>query len=252
MRVVVAGATGLIGSRTVARLRDHGVEVVPASRRDGVDVITGRGLREALRGADVVVDVTNAPSHASQASLEFFHTATSNLLAAASAAGVEHHLILSVVGAERLRSGYFRGKLSQEDEVRRSPIPHSIVRATPFFESVEAMATAKTYYDRVHVAPVLIRPVSTDDVAAAVAHVAVCLPLFGTLEVAGPEEHHLDDLTAQVLAARHDKRVVVTDVHARYFGAQLGKGALLPGADARFGHTTFTEWLAQPVVHARG
>ncbi|MFF4354104.1 hypothetical protein [Streptomyces sp. NPDC001530] len=126
------------------------------------------------------------------------------------------------------------------------------MRATPFFESVEVMATKNTYYDRVHVAPVLIRPVSTDDVAAAVAHVAVGLPMFATLEVAGPEERHLDDLTAEVLTARRDKRVVVTDVHARYFGAEMGKRTLLPRAHAHIGHTTFTEWLTQPVVHTKG
>ncbi|MFI6274511.1 SDR family oxidoreductase [Streptomyces sp. NPDC050988] len=252
MRVVVAGANGWIGSRTVARLRDHGVEVVPASRRNRVDVITGRGLREALRGADVVVDVTNPPSHAAQTGLEFFRTATSNLLTAAAAAGVEHCLVLSVVGAERLRSDYFRGKLVQEGKVLRSPLPHSIVRATPFFESVEAMATKKTHHDRVHVAPVLTRPVAADDVAAAVARVAVGLPLFDTLEVAGPEEHRIDDLAAEVLAARRDERVVVTDAHARYFGAELGKGSLLPGAEARTGHTTFAEWLARAAVHTPG
>ncbi|WP_171107955.1 MULTISPECIES: NAD(P)H-binding protein [unclassified Streptomyces] len=251
MRVVVAGATGLAGSRTVARLRDHGVEVVPVSRRDGVDVITGRGLREALRGAEVVVDVTNAPSHTDQSGLEFFRTATTHLLSAAAAAGVEHHVLLSTVGAERLQSAYFRAKLLQEEKVRRSPIPYSIVRATPFFESVEIMAAENTSHNRVHVAPVLIRPVSTDDVAVALAHIAVGLPRFSTLEVAGPEERRLDELTAEVLAARHDKRVVVTDAHARYFGAELRERALLPGADAHVGHVTFTEWLAQPVVHTQ-
>ena len=245
MRVVVAGATGLIGSRTVARLRDHGVEVVRLSRREGVDVTTGKGLDEAMRGADVVVDVTDTPSRGELESLGFFGTATHNLLEAAVKAGAGHHVILSIVGAERLRAGYFRAKALQEEQVRRSPMPHSIVRATPFFESVEYMSRPATYGDDVHVAPVLIRPVSTDDVAAAVAHVAVGVPLFGVLEVAGPEEHRLDDLAAKLLAARGYMWDVVSDAHTPFFGAMLGQQALLPGADAHLGHETFSEWLAR-------
>ncbi|MPY56066.1 SDR family oxidoreductase [Streptomyces spongiae] len=252
MRVAVAGATGRIGSRTVARLRDHGVEVVPVSRHHGVDVITRDGLDEALRGAEVLVDVTDAPARTEEAGLQFFRTATTNLLTAAVAAGVEHHVVLSTVGANWLWSDYFRAKLIQEDMVRNSPVPHSIVRATPFFESIEVMVKKNTYYDRVHVAPVLARPVSTDDVAVAVAHVAVGLPLFGILEVAGPDVRHLDDLAAEVLTARGDERLVVPDPQARYFGAELRERTLLPGADARLGHMSFTEWLAQPVVHTQG
>ncbi|MFJ8107693.1 SDR family oxidoreductase [Streptomyces sp. NPDC096132] len=248
MRVVVAGATGRIGSRTVARLRDHGVEVVPVSRRHGVDVITGDGLGEALRGAEVLVDVTDAPTRTEGAGLQFFHTATTNLLAAAVAAGVEHHMVLSVVGADWLWSDYFRAKLLQEEIVRNSPVPHSIVRATPFFESIEVMVEKNTVYDRVHVAPVLVQPVSTDDVAVAVAHVAVGLPRFGVLETAGPDVRRLDDLAGEVLTARRDGRVVVPDPQARYFGAELEERTLLPGADAHVGQKSFTEWLAQPVV----
>lgn len=245
MRVVVAGATGLIGSRTVARLRDHGVEVVRVSRREGVDVTTGEGLDEALHGADVVVDVTDTPSRGELESLDFFGTATRNLLEAGARAGVAHHVMLSVLGSERLRAGYFRAKALQEEQVRRSPVPYSIVRSAPFFESVEYMARAATYGDVVHVAPVLIRPVSTDDVAAVVAHVAVGVPLFGVLEVAGPEEHRLDDLTAKLLAARGYLRTVVPDTHTPFFGATLGQRALLPGAQARLGHETFSDWLAR-------
>ncbi|MCT9083219.1 SDR family oxidoreductase [Streptomyces fulvoviolaceus] len=252
MRVVVAGATGRIGSRTVARLRDHGVEVVPVSRRHGVDVITGDGLDEALRGAEVLVDVTDAPARTEGAGLQFFRTATTNLLTAAVAAGVEHHVVLSAVGANWLWSDYFRAKLIQEDMVRNSPVPHSLVRATPFFESIEIMVEKNTFYDRVHVPPVLVRPVSTEDVAVAVAHVAVGLPLFGILEVAGPEVRHLDDLAGEVLTARGDQRVVVPDAQARYFGAELRERTLLPGENARLGHMSFTEWLAQPVVHTHG
>lgn len=252
MRVVVAGATGRIGSRTIVRLRDHGVEVVPVSRRHGVDVITGDGLDEALRGAEVLVDVTDAPARTEGAGLQFFRTATTNLLAAAVAAGVEHHVVLSAVGADSLWSDYFRAKLLQEDMVRSSPVPHSIVRATPFFESIEAMVEKNTVYDHVHVAPVLACPVSTDDVAVAVAHVAVGLPLFGLLEVAGPEVRHLDELAGEVLTARGDERVVVPDAQARYFGAELRERTLLPGADPHIGHTPFSEWLARPAVRAQG
>lgn len=252
MRVVVAGATGRIGSRTVARLRDHGVEVVPVSRRHGVDVITGDGLDEALRGAEVLVDVTDAPARTEGAGLHFFRTATTNLLAAAVAAGVEHHVVLSAVGANLLWSDYFRAKLLQEDMVRNSPVPHSVVRATPFFESIEAMVEKNTYYDRVRVAPVLVPPVSTEDVAVTVAHVAVGLPLFGLREVAGPDVRRLDELASEVLTARDDRRVVVPDAQARYFGAELRERTLLPGADAHVGHVSFTEWLARPVVPTNG
>ncbi|MBK3567242.1 SDR family oxidoreductase [Streptomyces sp. MBT62] len=245
MRVVVAGATGLIGSRTVNRLRDHGVEVVRVSRHEGVDVATGKGLDEAMRGADVVVDVTDTPSRGELESLEFFGTATRNLLEAAARAGAEHHVILSLVGAERLQAGYFRAKALQEEQVRRSPMPYSIVRTTPFFESVEYMSRAATYGDAVHVAPVLIQPVSADDVAAEIAHVAVGLPLFGVMEVAGPEEHYLDDLTAKLLAARGYLWDVVPDAHTPFFGTTLGQRALLPRADARLGHETFAQWLAR-------
>ncbi|MFS4091030.1 SDR family oxidoreductase [Streptomyces sp. AF1A] len=245
MRVVVAGATGRIGSRTVAGLRDRGLEVVAVSRADGVDVVTGKGLPEALRGADVVVDVTDAPSRAEWASGEFFGAATRNLVRAAASAGAEHHVVLSLVGTGRLQAGYFRAKLLQEEQVRRSPIPHSVVRATPFFETIEAVSRSEAYADGVHVAPVPVRPVSMDDVATAVAHVAVGLPLCGVLEVAGPQEHRLDDLTGKLLAARGRMREVVADAHAPFFGVVLGERTLLPGANARLGHTTFAQWLEQ-------
>ncbi|MFF7160755.1 SDR family oxidoreductase [Streptomyces sp. NPDC008086] len=246
MRVVVVGATGLIGSRTVARLRDHGVEVVTVSRSEGVDVTTGKGLAEALRGAEVVVDVTDAPSRTDKESVEFFARATDTLVEAAATAGVEHYVVLSVVGAERLEAGYFRAKLLQEDLVRRSRIPFSsLVRATPFFESVEAMALMNTYGDGVHAAPVLMRPVSADDVASEVAHVALGVPLFGVLEIAGPEEHRLDDLTAKLLAARGDMREVVIDADAPFFGARIEERTLLPAPAAHLGHGTFAQWLAR-------
>lgn len=245
MKVVVAGATGLIGSRTVARLRDHGVEVVPVSRREGVDVITGQGLAEAVRGADVIVDVTDAPSRAEAASVEFFGTSTANLLQAAASAGVEHYVALSVVGTDRVQRGYFRAKAVQEERARRSPVPHSLVRATPFFESVDALSRSTAHSDGVHVAPVLTRPVSTDDVAAELAHVAVGLPLFGVLEIVGPEEYRVDDLAAKLLAARGDLRNVVTDARAPFFGATVGERSLLPRTTAHSGHETLTQWLGR-------
>ncbi|MCQ4207679.1 SDR family oxidoreductase [Streptomyces longispororuber] len=245
MRVVVAGATGRIGTRTVARLRDHGVEVTPVSRSTGVDVVTGRGLAEALRGADVIVDVTEAPSRAEAPSVEFFGTATGNLLEAAATAGVEHYVALSLVGADRVQRGYFRAKAVQEERARRSPVPHSVVRATPFFESVDALARSTAHTDGVHVAPVPTRPVSTDDVATELAHVAVGLPLFGVLETAGPEEYRLDELTAKLLAARGDLRGVVTDPRAPFFGALLAERSLLPGPSPRSGHETVDRWLAR-------
>ncbi|MET9875775.1 NAD(P)H-binding protein [Actinacidiphila glaucinigra] len=246
MRVVVAGATGLVGSRTVVRLRDHGVEVVPLSHPEHSGAATERDLARALRGADIVVDVTDAPSPAEPVSLQFFRTSTTALLAAAERAGVEHHVVLSFVGAERLLSGWFRAKLLLEDQVRRSPVPHSIVRAALSFECVEAMARQDAHQDgEVRVAPALVRPASADDVAAAVAHVAVGLPLFGTLEVAGPEEFGLDELTAELLAATGDARHVVADEHAWFFGAELRRRSLLPAAHAHVARTTFREWLAQ-------
>jgi uncharacterized protein YbjT (DUF2867 family) len=243
MRVVVVGATGLIGSRTVARLRDHGVEVVPVSRADAVDVSTGQGLEQALRGADVIVDVTDAPSREQTVSTRFFTASTGHLLKAAAAAGAEHYVALSVVGADRVGSGYFRAKAAQEDLARHATVPHTLVRATAFHESLEAIATDGIRPDGVHVPPVLVRPVSTDDVAAAVAHAAVGLPRFGVLEVAGPEELRLEEATGELLAVLGRTGPVVADARAPFFGAVVGERALLPGPDAHLGHHTFTEWL---------
>ncbi|MFK4119851.1 SDR family oxidoreductase [Streptomyces longwoodensis] len=244
MRVVVAGATGLTGSRTVARLRDHGVEVVPLSRADGVDLSTGEGLALALRGADVVVDVTDAPSRRQEAATEFFTSATEHLARESAAAGVGHHVVLSLVGADQVDSGYFLAKSVQERLVRHSPVPWSVVRATPFFETVAAVAAEGTRKDGIHVPPLLTRPVSVDDVVASVAHVAMGLPLLDVLETAGPEEARLTDFAAELLQVRGRTAQVLPDPRAPFFGATLPEKALVPGPDAHRGHHTFTEWLA--------
>jgi uncharacterized protein YbjT (DUF2867 family) len=219
------------------------VEVVQASRGDGVDLRTGQGLERALRAAEVVVDVTEAPSREQGVGTEFFATATGNLLRAAAAAGVEHYVALSLVGADRVGSGYFRAKAAQEDLARRATVPYSLVRATPFYETVAAVATAGTRPGGVHVPPLLLRPVATDDVATTLAHVAVGLPHFGVLEAAGPEELSLRDATAQLLAARGRTEPVIADADVPFFGAVLEGRALLPGPDAHLGHHTFAQWL---------
>ncbi|MBQ0850417.1 NAD(P)H-binding protein [Streptomyces sp. BH-SS-21] len=245
MRVLVAGATGLMGSRTVARLRDHGVEVGQLSRAQGVDLRTGDGVEQALRAVDVVVDVTDAPSHERRVSEQFFTAATGNLLRAAGAAGVAHYVLLSLVGADRVDSGYFPAKAVQERLARRSTVPYSVVRASPFFETVQSVAAAATRPDGVRVAPLLLRPVSVDDVAATVAHVAVGVPLFDVLETAGPEEGRLTDLVSDLLTALGLPGQVVTDPRAPFFGAELSERALLPGPDAHLGHHSFARWLKE-------
>ncbi|RPK32905.1 NAD(P)H-binding protein [Streptomyces sp. ADI93-02] len=245
MRVVVIGATGLIGSRIVAGLRDHGVDVVPVSRADGVDVTTGEGLGRALGGAEVVVDATDSPSHVEAASVDFFNTATRNLLRAAMAAGAEHYVMLSVVGATHAPTGYFRAKVLQEELVRRSPMPHSIVRAAPLFESVDADCRSVLGGGSVHVTPAWVRPVSADDVAGTVARTVVGGPRFGALEVVGPEEYRLDDLSARLLAARGDVREVITDPAALFLGVPLLLWTLLPESGAQVTDETVAQWLAR-------
>ncbi|TME70451.1 MAG: SDR family oxidoreductase [Chloroflexi bacterium] len=244
MKIVVIGGSGLIGSKLVKKLREHGHEVVAASRDSGVNTLTGEGLAEAMRGASVVVDVSNSPSFEDAAVLKFFETSTRNLLAAEAEAGVGHHVALSVVGTERLsESGYFRGKIAQEKLIRESSIPYSIVHATQFFEFVKSIADAATDGSRVRLAPVLIQPMASDDVADAVARIAVGAPVNGIVEVAGPEQFRLDELIRQDLSARNDPRDVVADPQARYFGAVLSERTLVPGDDARLGETRFEDWL---------
>jgi uncharacterized protein YbjT (DUF2867 family) len=244
MKIVVIGGTGLIGSKLVSKLNEHGHNAVPASPNSGVNTLTGEGLAEVLEGASVVVDVSNSPSFEDAAVMEFFETSTRNLLAAEAAAGVGHHVALSVVGTDRLsESGYFLAKIAQEKLIKESSIPYSIVHATQFFEFVKSIANAATMGNTVRLAPVLIQPMAADDVAGAVGRVATGSPLNGTIEIAGPEQFRLDEFIRQGLSALNDPREVIADAQARYFGAELGGRTLVPGDDAQLGETRFEDWL---------
>ena len=249
MKIVVIGGTGLIGSKLVRKLQERGHQAVTASPNTGVNTITGEGLAEALVGASVVVDVSNSPSFEDAAVLKFFETSTGNILKAEAAAGVGHHVALSVVGTERLSaSGYFRAKIAQEKLIRESSIPYSIVHATQFFEFLKSIADAATDGNAVRLAPVLIQPMAAEDVASAVARVAVGSPLNGMVEVAGPQQFRLDQFIGRGLAARHDPREVIADPHARYFGAELGARTLVPGDNAILAETRFEDWLGPSVI----
>ncbi|GAB1639758.1 SDR family oxidoreductase [Krasilnikovia sp. MM14-A1259] len=249
MKIVVVGGTGLIGSRLVSRLGEQGHEMVVAAPSTGVNTLTGDGLADVLDGASVVIDVSNSPSFEDTAVMRFFETSTRNLLAAETLAGVAHHVALSVVGTERLpESGYLRAKLAQEQLIEKSPVPYSIVRATQFFEFVGSIADAATADGAVRVPPVLFQPIAGDDVAQAVARVAIGSPLNGRVDVAGPERFRMDEFFREALAARHDARVVVTDSRARYFGADLSEGSLVPGADAILAETRYRDWPGREAV----
>src|SRR6202795_2645705 len=244
MKIVVIGGTGLIGTKVVKNLRDKGHEVVAASPSKGINSVTGEGLAEALVGAQVVVDVANAPSWEDKAVLEFFETSGRNLFAAEAVVGVGHHVALSVVGTDRLlASGYFRAKMAQENLIKASKIPFTIVRATQFFEFVGGIAQFSTVGQTVHLPPALMQPIAADDVATALAEVALGAPVNGMIEVAGPERAGLDELVRRFLGATKDPREVVTDVDARYYGLVVDDQSLTPGANPRIGTTSFEEWL---------
>jgi uncharacterized protein YbjT (DUF2867 family) len=246
MKIVVIGGTGLIGSKVVENLRTRGHEVLAASPASGVNTVTGEGLAQAVAGASVVVDVSNSPSFEDRAVMEFFETSCRNLLAAEAAASVGHHVALSVVGTDRLTdSGYFRAKLAQETLIRDSGIAHTIVRATQFFEFLGRIAQLDPRVTAVTMSPAYVQPMASDDVAAAVADAAAGTPVNGIVEVAGPERVRLSEIVQQFLRAKDDSRIVIPDVHARYFGAELNDGSLVPGENARIATTRFEAWLAR-------
>jgi uncharacterized protein YbjT (DUF2867 family) len=251
MKIVIIGGTGLIGSKVVLKLRDQGNEAVPAAPNTGVNTLTGEGLAEVLKGADVVVDVSNSPSFEDAAVLNFFRTSTTNLLAAEAAAGVRHHVALSVVGTDRLsESGYMRAKIAQEKLIEQSSIPYSIVHATQFFEFIKGIADGGTVGNTVRLAPVLIQPAAAEDVATEVAKVAVGAPINGIVEIGGPEEFRLDELVGRYLAAREDPRSVIADPTARYYGAELKERTLVPDSKAIIGEIRFEDWLSGQFVNA--
>jgi uncharacterized protein YbjT (DUF2867 family) len=247
MKIVVIGGTGLIGSRVVHQLVALGHQAVPASPDTGVNSVTGEGLVEVLKGASVVVDVSNSPSWDDAAVLKFFETSTRNLLTYEAAARVGHHVALSVVGTERLfESGYFRAKIAQEKLIKESSIPYSIVHATQFFEFLKGLADMSVEGGKVHLPPVLFQPMAADDVASGLSRIAVGSPVNGIVEIAGPEQFRVDELVRRRLASTKDPREVIADPHARYGGAEVSERTLLPGKEARLGELRFADWLKSP------
>ena len=252
MKIVVIGGTGLIGSKLVEKLREDGHEPLAASPGTGVNTIIGEGLAEAVEGAQVVVDVSNSQMSDDAAVMDFFETSTRNILAAEAAAGVKHHVVLSIVGTDRLlESGYLRAKLAQEETVKAGSVPYTILRATQFFEFIGGIADSSTEGDTVRLAPVFVQPESADDVAAALAEVAESEPVNGIVELAGPEQFRLDELARRVLSANNDPRPVTADIHARYFGAELDEHSLTPGSNARIAPTHFEDWLSRRLTETR-
>jgi uncharacterized protein YbjT (DUF2867 family) len=246
MKIAVIGGTGLIGAKLVEKLRRAGHDPLAASPDTGVDTYTGEGLEQALEGAQVVVDVSNAPAWDDEAVLDFFRTTSRNILDAESRSGVRHHVALSVVGADRLPdSGYMRGKLAQEEAITGGDIPYTILRATQFFEFLGRIADSSTQGDTVRLAPVLVQPESADDVAAALAEISVGAPVNGIIELAGPEVFRFDELAQRVLHANDDPRRVMSDSSARYFGAELDEYSLIPGDNPHLAPTRFDDWLSE-------
>ena len=251
MKIVVIGGSGLIGRKLVNNLRRLGHDVLPASPSSGVNTVTGEGLAQALVGAQVVVDVANAPVWEDNAVLEFFEKSGRHLLAAEAVAGVRHHIALSVVGTDRLlASGYFRAKMAQETLIKASPVPYTIVRATQFFEFVGGIAQSATEGQTVRLPEALMQPIASDDVAAAMAEVAVAEPLGGIIELAGPEPIRMDELVRKYLSATKDARTVATDPKAKYFGLSVNDQSLTPGDNPRLGATRFDDWLKRSVAKA--
>jgi uncharacterized protein YbjT (DUF2867 family) len=251
MKIVIIGGSGLVGTELGKKLIEAGHEAVAASPKSGVNTLTGEGLAEVLKNAQVVVDVSNSPSFADDAVMEFFKASTGNLLTYEAAAGVGHHVAVSIVGTDRLpENGYFRAKGAQEKLIKESSVPYTIVRATQFFEFVGGIADEATKGKQVRLAPVLFQPIAAADVASAVRRVALDSPLNGTVEVAGPEVFRFDEFIRQNLRASNDPREVVTDPHARYFGAELSERSLVPDEGARLGETRFAEWLKHSALRA--
>src|SRR6478735_1366154 len=242
MKIVVIG-TGLIGSKTIAILRQGGHEVIAGSPKTGINTITGEGLERAMAGAHVAVDLTNSPSFEDTAVLEFFETSGRNLLAAEAAAGVRHHVALSIVGIDRSDNGYFRAKVAQEKLIKTSGVPYTIVRSTQFLEFLGGIADSSADGNIVRLPPILFQPIASDDVAASVADVALASPHNGIVEIAGPERAPFNEIIARYLKAVGDPRVVVSDPEARYFGGRVEEHSLVPLADARLGRIGFDEWL---------
>src|SRR5215475_8082399 len=243
MKIVVIGGTGLIGSKTVAILRQHGHEVVAASPNSGVNTITGQGLKEATAGAQVVIDLANSPSFEDKAVLEFFETSGRNLLVAEARAGARHHVALSIVGIDRSDNGYFRAKVAQERLIRASGIAFTIIRSTQFLEFLRGIADSSADGNTVRISPALFQPIAADDVAVFVADVALAVPRNGIVEIAGPERAPFNEIVDRYLKAVGDQRVVVSDPEARYFGGRVEERSLVPLGEARLGRIAFDEWL---------
>jgi uncharacterized protein YbjT (DUF2867 family) len=244
MKIVVIGGTGLIGSNVVRKLQEHGHDAIPASPRLGIDTITGEGLAEALADASVVVDVSNSPSFEPSAVLSFFETSTGNLLSAEKAAGVGHHVALSIVGIDRSPdNGYFKAKIAQEKLIENGPIPYTIVRSTQFMEFVDGIADSATVGSEVRMPPVAFQPIAADDVSTAVAKAAAGAPVNGRIEIAGPDRLRFDEVIRERLAARNDPRQVVIDPNASYFGAVPAEDSLVPLNGARLGSIHYQDWL---------
>ncbi len=250
MKIVVIGGTGLIGSKTAAILRQGGHDVVAASPNTGVNTITGDGLKEVIPGAQVVIDLANSPSFEDKAVLEFFETSGRNLLAAETAAGVRHHVALSIVGTDRSDNGYFRAKVAQEKLIKASSIPYTIIRSTQFMEFLGAIADSGAKGNMVRISPGLFQPIASDDVAAAVADVAVAAPRNGIVEIAGPERAPFNEIVARYLKAVGDRREVVSDPEARYFGGRVEERSLVPLGEARLGRVGLDEWIRRSRARA--